>query len=59
MSSDSNNEEENDDEENVYLGNDDVNEILGECDPHHLLYIFGNDIEFPCIVQMWSTVFNW
>jgi len=28
-----------DDEENVDLGNNDVNEMLGECDPHHLLYI--------------------
>jgi len=35
-----------DDEENVYLGNNDVNEMLGECDPHHLLYIFKMILSF-------------
>jgi len=39
MSSDSDSAEDNDDKENVYLGNDDINEMLHECDPHHLLYI--------------------
>jgi len=30
MSSDSDSAEDNDDKENVYLGNDDINEMLGE-----------------------------
>ena len=46
MSSDSDSAEENEDEENVYLDNDDVNEMLGECDPHHLLYILEMILSF-------------
>ncbi len=39
LSGDSESEDDNDDEENIYLGNDDIIKMLGECDPHHLLYI--------------------
>ena len=46
MSSDSNSAEENEDEEDVYLDNDDVNEMLGECNPHHLLYILEMILSF-------------
>ena len=46
MSSGSDSAKDNDDKENVYLGNDDINEMLGECDPQHLLYILEMILSF-------------
>jgi len=46
LSGDSVSEDDNDDEENVYLGNDDINEMLGECDSCHLLYILEMILRF-------------
>jgi len=48
-----------DDDENVYLGNNNVNETFGECDPKHLLYILEMILSFHVWYECGALYTNW